>query len=131
MFRSLFCLLVLALSLAGQARAFASDCVQTPDCSSIPYNSCLYSRVPQITISMRRDTTCEIAFTIGRATTEVAHNVLRRPRHGKVGKANRYAFAYRPDAGFVGSDSFSIKAEGVTSGARMEHVFEIVVTVTP
>ena len=62
-------------------------------------------------VSVPRETVCTLNYGVRSDIT--AYRVLKRPAHGTLGAAGqengRYMTAYKPNAGFVGSDVFAVK----------------------
>lgn len=71
--------------------------------------------------STSRDVPC--TFSYGRRSDILAYSLVQQPHHGVVGSAGRegkrYLTAYKPDAGYVGTDEFAVK---IRFAPRSTHV---------
>jgi hypothetical protein len=64
-----------------------------------------------VTGATRKDEPCTIGYGLFSAIR--GYSIVQRPRHGALGSAGysgiRFLTAYKPDAGYVGSDEFAVK----------------------
>jgi hypothetical protein len=56
--------------------------------------------------------TCAINLRAGSSSAFQSIRISSRPAHGTAGAASSYSVAYRPNAGFRGSDSFAFTVSG-------------------
>ena len=81
------------------------------------------------TISVQSGKVCTIRYrTMGAI---FGQKVVVRPHGGIYGTANETFGAYKPDAGFVGSDSFQVDIEYERSGQRFVTHLKATVNVRP
>jgi hypothetical protein len=81
------------------------------------------------TISVRAGKVCTIRYWTGSAI--FGQKVTVRPRGGVYGTANETYGAYKPNPGFVGSDSFQVGIEYERSGQRFVTHLKANVNVLP
>lgn len=71
--------------------------------------------------STSQDVPCTISY--GARSDILAYSIVQRPHHGIVGSAGRegerYLTAYKPNAGYVGTDEFAVK---IRFAPRSTHV---------
>jgi len=71
--------------------------------------------------STGRDVPC--TFSYGKRSDILAYSLVQRPHHGMVGSAGRegerFLTAYKPNAGYVGTDEFAVK---IRFAPRSTHV---------
>jgi hypothetical protein len=60
----------------------------------------------------------------------LGNSVSRPPRHGIVGKASIYQFAYKPNAGYVGDDDFDLRVRYDRYGVKTETTLHVSVSVS-
>ena len=56
--------------------------------------------------------TCAINLRAGASSAFESIRISSRPAHGTTGSSGSYSVAYRPNAGFTGSDSFAFTVTG-------------------
>jgi hypothetical protein len=83
------------------------------------------------TMQVTRNTACrkELKTLDFVAMQEIT--VTRPPQHGAAGKASRYDFAYKPNQGYVGPDSFEINVAFDYNGRPGNSRLSFDVDVTP
>lgn len=81
------------------------------------------------TISVRPGRVCPIRYYTGGAI--FSQKVMVRPRGGAYGSADPTYGAYKPNPGFVGSDSFQVDIEYERSGQRVVTHLKANVNVRP
>jgi|SRR5712671_7072316 len=81
------------------------------------------------TITVRTGKVCTIRYTTGSAI--FSQKVVVRPRGGVYGTTNETFGAYKPNPGFVGSDSFQVDIEFERSGQRFVTHLKANVNVLP
>src|ERR1700730_1778092 len=103
------------VALIAVASIYASDAgAQSPGCVS-RFTFCAGCDT-FTTISVQTGKVCTIRY---RSTGAIfGQKVVVRPRGGIYGTTNETFGAYKPNAGFVGSDSFQVDIEYERSGQR-------------
>ena len=81
------------------------------------------------TISVQTGKVCTIRYRTN--TAIFSQKVVARPRGGVYGTTNETYGAYKPNAGFVGSDSFQVDIEYEVSGQRVVSHLKANVNVLP
>ncbi|SRR5260221_5257899 len=116
------------IALAAIASIYASDAgAQTPGCAT-RFTFCAGCDT-FTTISVQTGKVCTIRY---RATGAIfGQKVVVRPRGGIYGTTNETFGAYRPNAGFIGSDSFQVDIEYERSGQRFVTHLKANVNVRP
>jgi hypothetical protein len=83
----------------------------------------------------RRDQPCTIGY--GALSEITGYRVVQRPRNGTLGSAGRngkwFLTAYKPDAGYVGSDQFAVRIRYAPRSTQVESttVVHVQMTVGP
>ena len=80
-----------------------------------------------VTITLQTGKVCELSYLREgrghysgfRESAIYSQKVIARPRGGIYGKANESSGAYKPNPGFVGSDSFQVDIEFEKQGQRL------------
>ena len=75
---------------------------------------------------------CELNFRASAGNAAVwAISITTKPKHGTAGVYSRYSLAYKPTAGFTGSDFFSFAVIGRTGSQGEKILVHVNVTVVP
>ncbi len=83
----------------------------------------------------RRDEPCTIGY--GAFSDITGYSVVQRPRNGNLGSAGHngiwFLTAYKPDAGYVGPDQFTVRVRYAPRSTRVESttVLHVQMTVGP
>jgi hypothetical protein len=103
------------IAVVAMASVYSADALaQSPGCAT-RFTFCAGCDT-FTTISVQAGKVCTIRY---RTTSAIfSQKVVVRPRGGVYGTANETYGAYKPNPGFVGSDSFQVDIEYEKSGQR-------------
>jgi hypothetical protein len=116
------------IALVAMASVYSADALaQSPGCAT-RFTFCAGCDT-FTTISVQAGKVCTIRY---RTTSAIfSQKVVVRPRGGVYGTANETYGAYKPNPGFVGSDSFQVDIEYEKSGQRFVTHLKANVNVRP
>ena len=117
--------LVVAIAMTGATIASArAECVTTP------YSFNLGIAEVSSQWRVERDTTCKHDSRSQNGTMSFTRlSVAQRPKHGTVGTYGEFSYAYKPNAGFVGTDSFAVLMKFNKAGVDGQTLISVSVNV--
>jgi hypothetical protein len=99
-------------------------------CATTPYTFSVGVAEVSSQWRVERDSLCKQDLRSYNGTMSfTSFTVAKRPKHGAVGTYAGFSFAYKPNAGFVGADSFAVLMKFNQGGADGQTLISVSVNV--
>jgi hypothetical protein len=105
--------------LLASAAFFSTIAIAQAECSRSPFR--FDFGVPSVSSQWRMDRDSECTQTIRGAQVEFKQlTIVQRPAHGRAGVYSTFTYAFKPAAGFVGTDHFAVLIKFSERGVEAE-----------